>query len=314
MTELHFEKLNLSHLDTLRKAVSANGRITCQLSAASLYCYAEKYSTEISICDKTPDGAAVYIRQRRPGFGICYLCPIVTPPHTLAEALKGLFTYHTENEQSAFQVWGVTDEITDEFLKAASFCNSALKSWQDRDWAEYIHARESLIDMRGKNFHAKRNAVNHFIRNNSDYSYEALTPANLSEASGFQQRLLTGTRKFETDEAKLAALIDEDKAITRGFEAFSELRLEGGLIRIDGEISAFAFGGAINANSFDIVFEKALRIQGLFQVLEQEMLKNNLRPYDFINREEDLGDPGMRAAKERLRPDRLLMKEHFSFA
>jgi hypothetical protein len=92
-------------------------------------------------------------------------------------------------------------------------------------------------------------------------------------------------------------------------EAWNEIGLTGGIIRIDGNVKAFAFGCPINANTFDIMFESAeRRYNGIFQTLEQELIRRQLNNFSYINREEDLGIPGLRFAKQSLRPDILLMK------
>jgi hypothetical protein len=85
--------------------------------------------------------------------------------------------------------------------------------------------------------------------------------------------------------------------------------MRGGIIRVEGEIRAFCMGSPINATTFDILFENAEHAYtGIFQVLEQEFIARNLTSYRYVNREEDLGIPGLRFAKSNLRPDAMLYK------
>jgi hypothetical protein len=68
-------------------------------------------------------------------------------------------------------------------------------------------------------------------------------------------------------------------------------------------------GCPINKSTFDILFEKAEKdYNGIYQVLEQELIRNELQTFLYINREEDLGIPSLRFAKQGLQPNILLMK------
>jgi len=48
--------------------------------------------------------------------------------------------------------------------------------------------------------------------------------------------------------------------------------------------------------------------QGLGQLINQRFAENNLTGFTFINREQDLGIPGLRRAKESYHPDHLVEK------
>ena len=71
--------------------------------------------------------------------------------------------------------------------------------------------------------------------------------------------------------------------------------------------SAFSIFDRLGPSTAVVYFERALRSRkGLYQVVNQETARVLVRQgYDFINREEDLGDPGLRQAKESYSPLRL---------
>ena len=59
----------------------------------------------------------------------------------------------------------------------------------------------------------------------------------------------------------------------------------------------------------DIRFEKALEdYAGSYQALNQLFLQNQGSDYAWVNREEDMGNPGLREAKLSYHPVRLLKK------
>lgn len=81
------------------------------------------------------------------------------------------------------------------------------------------------------------------------------------------------------------------------------------LIRIEGKPVAFTMGEEINSEVFDVHFEKALDgYDGLYPTINQEFAVRELTGYRLINREEDMGIPGLRKAKQSYYPAILLEK------
>ena len=74
-------------------------------------------------------------------------------------------------------------------------------------------------------------------------------------------------------------------------------------------IQAFALGERLNKSTAVWHFEKALpEINGLSQLVNQWFAKECLAEFEFVNREQDLGIPGLRQAKESYYPDHLVEK------
>ena len=78
-------------------------------------------------------------------------------------------------------------------------------------------------------------------------------------------------------------------------------------IRIDGELAAFALWEPSGGGMAIVHFERALRrFKGLYQVVNQETARAIRQAgFTLINREEDVGNPGLRQAKESYFPLRL---------
>ena len=105
------------------------------------------------------------------------------------------------------------------------------------------------------------------------------------------------------------SLAEEHAAVIETLDSFRELSLRGGVILIDGNIEAFTIGEPLNRETFVIHFEKANpRIIGLYQAINQEFCRTIADEYRFVNREQDLGEPGLRRAKESYCPDHLVEK------
>jgi hypothetical protein len=103
-------------------------------------------------------------------------------------------------------------------------------------------------------------------------------------------------------------LANEYNAVRCCFEYFDELGLEGGLLRCEGRIIAYTMGDRLNLNSdtYDIHIEKAFgEIKGAYQTINQQFaafLQKEHPDLVYINREEDMGQAGLRKSKLSYRP------------
>ena len=99
------------------------------------------------------------------------------------------------------------------------------------------------------------------------------------------------------------------EAIKLLFEHWDELGLRGGAIKLFGRIEAFTIGEPLNDRTALIHIEKANpTIRGLYQAINNEFIRHEFSDYEFINREEDMGLPGLRKAKESYHPDHFAEK------
>lgn len=82
--------------------------------------------------------------------------------------------------------------------------------------------------------------------------------------------------------------------------------LVGGLIYIDGRLEAYTVGESLapGCNKMIVIhFEKAsTEFRGLYQAINAMFLQNDAKDFKYVNREQDLDDPGLRKAKESYNP------------
>lgn len=174
---------------------------------------------------------------------------------------------------------------------------------EDRDNADYVYRREDLASLAGRHFTKKRNHINQCLAA-YDCQYEMITPETIPECLAMQERWCTDREcKIEP------GLRGEDQAIEETLLHYRELPLTGGAIRIAGRIEAFTVGEALNPSTAVTHFEKAMpQFHGLAQLINQWFARENLAGFAYVNREQDLGIPGLRKAKESYSPDRLVEK------
>ena len=184
-----------------------------------------------------------------------------------------------------------------------------LRFTPDRDQYEYVYSVKDLIALKGKAYAHKRNRVRAFL-DGYEWDYEELTPALFGEVMDFQEKWRVHREDSMTpDEA--ASLDDEDLAIKNALDKWEEFRFAGGLLRVDGQIAAYTIAEELDPDNLDIRFEKAYgEYAGSYQAINYMFLKNHGSGYKFVNREEDMGEPGLREAKESYNP--VLMLEKFT--
>lgn len=176
----------------------------------------------------------------------------------------------------------------------------------DRNSADYLYETKTLAELPGKKLHGKRNHINRFLENYPDYIYETIDDTN-------EQDCLRIAYDWARDN-----MIDGDVSGNKSYERCAlefalrhrrDLNLRGALIRVEGKAVAFTLGGPLTEDTFDINFEKAYAdIQGAYAMINREFVRRELSAYRYVNREEDMGIPGLRRAKTSYQPICLVEK------
>lgn len=173
----------------------------------------------------------------------------------------------------------------------------------DRDDYDYVYSREKLATLAGKKLHGKRNHIARF-KDKNDWSYEPMTQENLEEC-----RSMTYTWIKMRAEKWNEEMEEEILVLHEAFDHLEELGLVGGVLRKEGKIVAFSIGERLNSNTFVVHFEKAFpEMQGAYPMINQQFVQHACEGYEYVNREEDTGDAGLRRAKLSYYPEILLTK------
>lgn len=196
---------------------------------------------------------------------------------------------------------GVTSDAKEELEKAIP---GGFFYIPERNYSDYIYLREDLAGLRGKKYQSKRNHINNF---NKKYTYEyiPITPELVPECLQLEGKWYKANQDYIDEED----MNDERHSMTYALNHYNELGLIGGGICVDNQIVAFAFGAPINHNTFGVHVEKAdINYEGAYAVINKEFASRLPAAYLYVNREEDLGVPGLRQAKLSYNPVILLEK------
>jgi hypothetical protein len=173
----------------------------------------------------------------------------------------------------------------------------------DRPHFDYVYRSEDLINLAGRKYHDKRNHLNSF-RRSFRFAYEPLGEAHLADCFKLAESWCD-LKRCEED----LNLMGEWEAVREALRNFQALNLKGGVILINGKVEAFTLGELLNQDTAVIHIEKANpEIRGLYAAINQQFCEHAWPQVPFINREQDLGEPGLRAAKESYNPHHLVEK------
>lgn len=172
---------------------------------------------------------------------------------------------------------------------------------EDRDNADYLYLARDLIDLAGRKYDAKRNFLGRFTANRS-WQYLSITPANARDCIEFADEWCED-RSCETADG----LHKEHCAVYQMLTNFGALGIVGGALRVDGRIAAFALGERLNSETLVVHAEKAdSGIEGAYQAINNQFCVHEAAGVTYVNREQDLGVPGLRKAKLSYHPVKLV--------
>jgi hypothetical protein len=270
-----FAPLTLEAGDEMRLRLSQLPDGVSEYTFANLFLFRKQYHYRVSrVLDKT------FVISGEDRGGKFFMTPCAVPGRGVLETLfadhdywKGISDSVLIPNQERLEEWGV---VLAEY----------------RDNFDYLYLRSDLAELPGKRYHKKRNLVNQFA---NYYAHEErpLTPELIPQAI----RVLDRWREDKG--------FDGDYVAAReSLELFAVLGLRGAIYYVNGESVGWCLGEGLAAGRmFAIHFEKAIdAYKGVFQYINQSFAASLPESFAYINREQDLGDEGLRQAKLTYRP------------
>ncbi len=298
---MNFEAVTLTHKKMIKPYLYKYGEGSCQHSFAAMFCMANKYGD--SLCEK--DGwlfihrAGISSKTER-----AYLFPMGdnSDEVRLGHAIEAIIE-DAHNHGAAVRFETLTAAAKDAVARLfpGVFSVTAL-----RDYSEYIYTYDKLANLSGHQMASKRQDINTFYRTyGNSVRIEKIKDKHLDEIRSFQKMWLNNRLNGEED----VQLDYENIAIQLGLSNFAELDLSGIVIYIDNVMRGYAYGAPLSQNSYDVMIEKGdRRIADIYRVLNRDLVRLCCGQYRYINREEDVGNEGLRCAKLSYKPDILLEK------
>jgi hypothetical protein len=286
-----FKSIELSDRRVIADLLHRYGPQTSELTFTNLFIWRDYYGWEWS----TLDDRLIIISYVEAGSEFA-LPPIGDPPR--ADVTRSVLTYLGGRGAALPTVQRADRRLVEELSPIGDFTVE-----QTREHFDYVYATKDLIELAGRKYHAKRNFINRF-RKEYEFSYEPLNDAHIGACLDLADEWCRVRNCCED-----LSLAGEHKAVREALTCYKDLELSGGVIVIDGKVRAFTLGEALNPETAVIHVEKAdPDIRGLYAMINQQFCQQALSGFSYVNREQDLGDEGLRKAKESYFPERLVEK------
>ncbi len=276
--------IELADAALFRAALRRQPRVSCECSFTNLFLWGEVYDS----CFFEYEGRLfVYSKLEQVlqfPFG-----PFL-PPEKLLE-IAGLL------QETGHTLHGYYD-VPDDYLLQFPEVAVLFKVTGSEDYADYLYSVRHLTELTGSRLRKKRNLIKQFHEEYPVHRIEPITTANLELV-----RCLAGQLNGEQEQSRF--IEEENLALERTWQFFDrpELQLEGILLFAGDAPVGFSLYSPLGDGVFDVHFEKAdHHHKGAGQVVTQQMAAALNGRAALINREQDLGDPGLRQAKHSLDP------------
>lgn len=172
----------------------------------------------------------------------------------------------------------------------------------DRNNFDYVYLTDDLKNLKGRKYDGKRNHVKKIKQ--LDYKIIEITKDMMWEIKDFQKKW--DEDRFCKDDLSLK---NESMAINELISTFDKLSVFGAAIFINDNIEGYTIATELNQETAVVIVEKANpRIKGIYQGLNQLFVEKCLFRYKYINREQDMGNEGLRKAKMSYYPHHFVEK------
>jgi hypothetical protein len=271
-----FAPLALEQQADMEACLSAAVDGISEFTFADLYLFRKRYNYHVSLIP----GKTIVLSGELDGRRF-FSCPLAAPS---AEELRLLFSKHDYWKNIPASVVG----------KDGGFLQKeGVTVAEDRNNFDYLYNRADLAVLAGKKYHKKRNLVNAFsnaypVHNETDLSGERIADA---------KKILERWHRDKGEDGDYTASIES-------LDLLEQLKLRGMIFYVNGNPAGYCLGESLaQGTMFAIHFEKAIdEYKGIYQYINMTFAAALPESCTLINREQDLGDEGLRQAKETYRP------------
>ena len=288
-----FKRFELTDLPVLRSCYSADRDHACR------------------ICDATPGTAAMW----RHMFDVRYICEADTVLYAVRtpdgrEAFSFPIGAHPELMlQRVKDICAASGRTPVFYLVSASKLDvlrsffGAIDVFTDRSDSDYLYECSALVSLAGRRYSAQRNHIHKFENTVPDWRFEIIGPENMEKARAFFAH-------YKQTVHKDSALFDEEERIIDEIFAHYDLYgMFGGILCTRDRAIGLSIG-EIYKDTLHVHVEKGdISFPGVYQMLSHQFAAAFSGPdVLYINREDDMGDPGLRKSKLSYHPCALLEK------
>ena len=287
---LQFEPLTLAQYEALRGYFRENPHRTCDYTAGTTFMWRRFFSTSYAITEGT-----LLLRARYFDGAPMYTVPIGADPRGALSLLREDCRARGETLRFCFTA---EEDVS---LLQSVFGDTEVK--EEPDWADYLYDKAAFVSLTGKKYHGQRNFVNRFEKLYPDARLCPVTSDNLSAVRSFV------CRQYEKSAHRDAMAAAEHEAILELLDNYGLYGMYGALLTVGGGIAGLTVGETVGDTLYVHVEKGDTAYTGVYPKLSTAYAASVTDPAVlYINREEDMGDEGLRRAKQSWHPLRLVPK------
>lgn len=291
---MEFKKLELQDIDIIRPFFEMQTNRMCDNTVGVVVMWRDSFHTHYAIEDGALFLRFSYGEQKE----MIHSVPIGLDKKRALNTLKG----HLERSGHPVTICAVSKEDLE--LVQEVFGEMDVRS--ERSWFDYLYNAADLATFKGRKFNGQRNHINRFKKQYPNYRFTEIDSENVHRVQAFLKAYIQNYLK-ENETAR-----EEARNALEVLEHFDSYRLFGAFIEVDDEMIAFSVGEIVNDTLFIHIEKARTDYHGSYQMIVNEFAKRFVTPdVLYINREDDVGDEGLRQSKMSYHPVELIEK-HFA--
>lgn len=288
---LNFKPIQAVDIDQLAPFFCQRPNKTCDSVFLDSFLWRKYYHVQFAISE----GKAIQWLMEEEG--IKHSAMPMCREEDLPRCFQEMVDYFNKELKLPFRIY-LADEEAVEYLHLRESGDFVVT--EQEDLKDYLYDGDAMRSLSGKKLHKKKNHLNGFLKEyDGRYVFRRLCCSDRDDV----WRFLDKWRETKGDEAE-DHLDYEVEGIHEILKNCSHLNVRMSGVYIDGQLEAFTIGSYNPFESMAVIhIEKANpEIRGLYQFINQQFLINEFPEAKLVNREDDLGQEGLRHAKMSYNP------------
>ncbi|MBO4262634.1 MAG: GNAT family N-acetyltransferase [Clostridia bacterium] len=289
---LEFKSFSIKNLLSVADFIKGNKFVCCDLSLGCLLMWHNGKDPKFAVWDDT------LIVELNYGGDITFAYPI-------GKNADGAITEierYTKSLDMPMKIYCATQKQAED-LKTRFDCGVCYSFGSE--WSDYIYSASEIAKFKGRKFNGQRNHINKFNKSFPDAVFEEISD---NDKVGIEKMLALYAREHD----KMEGIEKKELRATKDLLAhYRDLGLDGYIIKVGGEVAGFTIGEVIG-DTLVIHVEKALKkYEGIYPALFNAFVRHIVSretEVNFVDREDDSGDVGLRISKRQYHPIRMLDK------
>ena len=290
---MEFKKLEFSDLELIRGYYEKYPNRTCDRTIGGSFMWRDYFPTMYAFVNDT-----LVIKSKRDGETV-FCFPM---GEAVEEALLAIEEYCEKEEIAPEFVSLSSDEM--EYLKKR-YENATII--ENRDWSDYLYLTSEHASFAGRKFTTQRNHINKFLKQYENWEFKKIDESTMPFVKEFY-------KDYESRFAKSdVTAIEEQEKTNEVLDKYEDYGFVGYALFVEDKVVGFSIGEILSDVMFIHVEKADKSLDGVNTMLVMQFAKQFEGKVTYLNREEDVGDLGLRYSKTKYRPIDMVYKYEVNF-